>query len=953
MRGLAVDQPAGLEMNMPRSLLILCLAYLATACGASGQTPLAPVRVQTATGPLRVNPANTHYFTDGTGKAIYLTGSHTWANFMDRGALRPPGVHFDYPAYLKWMVSHNFNFMRLWTAELPNSGTEVDLAEGNFVGLPWKWSRTGPGIATDGGLKFDLTRLDQDYFDRMRSRVISAGQNGIYVSVMLFNGFEWQFDTNTKDGNPFLGSNNINNINCPGTCPTDNSQMPDEVWNIEQAYIRKVVDTVNDLDNVLYEVSNEVGSPYSDLWQYRVIGFVKQYEASKPKQHPVGMTFQYEGGSDLTLYKSPADWISPAGHLPPADGTKVIINDTDHSYYYIGLKRDGLPAQRAWVWENFTSGNNVAFMDPYLTIWPKRNAPEGSTPDPEVGAKPDKYWDVLRNSMGSTLTYANRMNLVAMTPQPSLSSTHFCLANPGVEYLVYQPSAGAFTVTLAAGNYHYEWLNTSANSIASVGTLPATDGARSFSPPFSGDAVLYLYASTRSERNARTATGPLRRNPANPRYFTDGTGKAIYLTGSHTWSNFLDRGTLHPPQVPFDYAAYMNWMVAHNFSFMRLWTAELPDSGKTDDPDENVVGLPWKWSRTGPGYANDGGLKFDLTKLDQNYYDRMRTRIITAGKNGIYVSVMLFNGYEWQFEPNPKDGNPFYGPNNINGVDCPGNCPTDTSQMSDEVWNFEQAYIRRVVDTVNDLDNVLYEVSNESGSPYSDLWQYRVIDFVKQYESTKPKQHPVGMTFQWKGGSDLTLHKSPADWISPGSHLPPSDGTKVIINDTDHSYGWPDMKHDGLPAQRAWVWENFASGNNVAFMDPYLVVWPDRNAPEGSTADPYVSVRPDKYWDVLRNAMGSTLTYANRMNLVAMTPQPSLSSTRYCLANPGVEYLVYQPSSGAFTVILVAGNYQYEWLNPSTNSTALSGTMTVPDGNRSFSPPFSGDAVLYLRASTR
>jgi hypothetical protein len=39
--------------------------------------------------------------------------------------------------------------------------------------------------------------------------------------------------------------------------------------------------------------------------------------------------------------------------------------------------------------------------------------------------------------------------------------------------------------------------------------------------------------------------------------------------------------------------------------------------------------------------------------------------------------------------------------------------------------------------------------------------------------------------------------------------------------------------------------------------------------------------------------MGSTLTYANRMILVDMTPQPSLSSTGYCLANPGAEYLVY------------------------------------------------------------
>ena len=36
------------------------------------------------------------------------------------------------------------------------------------------------------------------------------------------------------------------------------------------------------------------------------------------------------------------------------------------------------------------------------------------------------------------------------------------------------------------------------------------------------------------------ATGPLRVHPTNPRYFTDDGNKAIYLTGSHTWSNLQD-----------------------------------------------------------------------------------------------------------------------------------------------------------------------------------------------------------------------------------------------------------------------------------------------------------------------------------------------------------------------------------------------------------------------------
>ncbi len=479
-------------------LAVSCVAVLVAAAAQERGQPLTPVRAKTATGPLRANPLNPRYFTDGSGKAIYLAGSHTWANLMDRGQANPPAVAFDYTAYMKWMVDHNFNFMRLWTAELPNAGPGPDYSEGNFVSLPWKWRRTGPGLSADGGLKFDLSELDQTYFDRMRARIITAGQNGIYISVMLFNGFEWQFDINAKDGDPFVSTNNINGIACPETCPTDASVMPEAVWQIECAYISKVIDTVNDLDNVLYEVSNEAGSPYSDSWQLRVINYVKKYEASKPKQHPVGMTFQWQGGSDVTLYDSPADWISPGSHVPPSVGRKVIVNDTDHSFGYSEFKRDGQPAQRAWVWENFTRGNNVAFMDPYLTKWPKRNYPTGSTTDPDVGVQPDPYWNVIRDAMGATLTYATRMNLVAMTPQISLSSTGYCLANPGVEYLVYQPLIRPFTVQLPAGRYELEWLNPATNMITATGEITARGGDQTFTAPFTGDAVLYLNALTKN-----------------------------------------------------------------------------------------------------------------------------------------------------------------------------------------------------------------------------------------------------------------------------------------------------------------------------------------------------------------------------------------------------------------------------------------------------------------------
>src|SRR5439155_24347725 len=45
--------------------------------------------------------------------------------------------------------------------------------------------RTGPGLALDGGFKFDLLRLNQDYFDQLRAAVVQAAERGVYVGSSI------------------------------------------------------------------------------------------------------------------------------------------------------------------------------------------------------------------------------------------------------------------------------------------------------------------------------------------------------------------------------------------------------------------------------------------------------------------------------------------------------------------------------------------------------------------------------------------------------------------------------------------------------------------------------------------------------------------------------------------------------------------------------------------------
>jgi hypothetical protein len=94
------------------------------------------------------------------------------------------------------------------------------------------------------------------------------------------------------------------------------------------------------------------------------------------------------------------------------------------------------------------------------------------------------------------------------------------------------------------------------------------------------------------------------------------------------------------------------------------------------------------------------------------------------------------------------------------------------------------------------------------------------------------------------------------------------------------------------------------------------------------------------------------------MQLLAMEPHGELSSTGYVLANPGVEYLVLQPSEEAepFSVELDAGTYAVEWYSVGGRQTREGGVLTVEGTSMTtFSSPLTvaGPVVVYLVALGR
>jgi hypothetical protein len=416
--------------------------------------------------------------------------------------------------------------------------------------------------------------------------------------------------------------------------------------------------------------------------------------------------------------------------------------------------------------------------------------------------------------------------------------------------------------------------------------------------------------------SAANGAGPLSANPANPRYFFDSTGTPVYLAGTYLAPEQIELGTK-------DFVGYLDYLQQQKHNFTRLWAWEqTPFSARTPM-------LTLAYERSGRGRALDGGTKFDLRRLNQDYFDQLRARVVAAAQRGIYVSVVLFQSLDSQLktgQDNPWYANPFNRDNNINRIDG----DTNGDGIGIEAFNLtipaitsrQEAYIRKVVDTLNDLDNVLYEISGDAPlGTYA--WQLYVINYLKSYQATKPNHHPVGINAP--AGTTDNVFNSPADWIAFfGADLNPpvAAGGKVLLvqpgsNLLDSSSG-----HQS-------VWKRFARGFNVIDKEP-----------DSLTPGIVESVH---------GAITQTLAYSQIINLGIMTPSDLACSTGYCLLKSGAEYLVYLPIGGSVTIDLSGAqqNFSTDWFDP-INGQTMPGQVVSGGGRVTLGSPFKGETLLHL-----
>ena len=212
--------------------------------------------------PLSLHPDNQHYFLFRGKPAVLIGSTEHYGAVMN--------LDFDYVKYLDEISDKGLNITRTFSGIYVEPQGAFGIAkntlapgEGRFI-CPWARSDE-PGYPV-GGNKFDLTKWDEAYFERLKDFISEAGKRNIVVELDLFSNF---YDTLQWKLSPLYHKNNINNVEAISDQKEVLSLRHPEILRMQEEMVQKILAECNGFDNLYYEVCNEpyLGDlPALDSW---------------------------------------------------------------------------------------------------------------------------------------------------------------------------------------------------------------------------------------------------------------------------------------------------------------------------------------------------------------------------------------------------------------------------------------------------------------------------------------------------------------------------------------------------------------------------------------------------------------------------------------------------------------------------------------------------------------
>ncbi len=432
---------------------------------------------------------------------------------------------------------------------------------------------------------------------------------------------------------------------------------------------------------------------------------------------------------------------------------------------------------------------------------------------------------------------------------------------------------------------------------------------------------------------------PIALHPDNSHYLTYKGKPRILITSAEHYGAVLN--------LDFDYKKYLQTLHEEGMDYTRIFTGSYVENAQSFGIEKNTL-APLKgkfiapWARSDePGYIN-GGNKFDLTRWNPKYFARLHDFIATAERLDIIVEVTFFSSIYrddyWAYCP-------FFSENNINDTDRIERIFVNTKRNGN-LFNYQEAMVRKIVHELNSYDNVIYEIQNE---PWSDQegqlfllnktvipneeqkwytrtnqasklsleWQSEIAAIVRDEESGLPKKHLIAQNY--------------CNYAQP---IPQVDNNINIMN---FHYVWPEAVHwnygynrpisydeSGFSQKdestyRRQAWRFILAGGAIFNNLDYSFV---AGHEDGSLEE---NTSPGLGTKALRKQFRFLKDFMLGLDFINMEPANHLvmhapGFTYQGMAREGESYAYYFEGNGEITVQLKLkkGTYKVEWWDPAS-----------------------------------
>lgn len=454
-----------------------------------------------AQSPVRLHPANSHYYDFRGRPTVLVTSAEHYGAVLN--------LDFDYKKYLDALAADKLNLTRIFTGAYREFPGDFNIHGNTLAPKPGRyitpWAEAGDG-------KWDLTKWNPAYFARLKDLVAEASKRGIVVEVTLFTAY---YNEHRWKECPLFIERNINSI---GNALFDESLTlrHASLVEAESAMVRKIVTELNAFDNVIYEICNE---PYfagvALDWQRHIARVISSTEKTLPNRHLLAQNIANHQG----VVSDPDPEVS-VFHFhyarPPVAVDQNYALNRVIGFDESGFDGSGEATYRVHGWDFILAGGAHYNNLDYSFI---AGQEDGTYPVPAVN--PGFGSPILRKQLSHLAAFMNGLDFVRMSPDRNLIAAGLpdgasarALAEPGRQYAVYvhhgRVMAGfkpgyavdarkhylQLELRLAPGAYEASWINPRNGRVERQESFTHSEGVRLLaSPAYQEDIALKLVAA--------------------------------------------------------------------------------------------------------------------------------------------------------------------------------------------------------------------------------------------------------------------------------------------------------------------------------------------------------------------------------------------------------------------------------------------------------------------------